>query len=76
MKISSALFQSISSRTAGLNTVDIGVMPLRFLLLLVLLMFIGGSPGSCAGGVKTTALAISMAEFKAKLKGADQVVIM
>jgi trk system potassium uptake protein TrkH len=76
MKISSALFQSISSRTAGFNSVDIGLMPLGSLLLLVLLMFIGGSPGSCAGGVKTTALAISMAEFKAKLKGEDQVVIM
>jgi trk system potassium uptake protein TrkH len=76
MKISSALFQSISSRTAGFNSVDIGVLPLGSLLLLTLLMFIGGSPGSCAGGVKTTALAISMAEFKAKLKGADQVVIM
>jgi len=76
MKLSAALFQSISARTAGFNTVDIGVLPLGSLLLLVLLMFIGGSPGSCAGGVKTTALAISMAEFKAKLKGADQVVIM
>jgi trk/ktr system potassium uptake protein len=76
LRISSALFQSISSRTAGFNSVDIGVMPLGSLLLLTLLMFIGGSPGSCAGGVKTTALAISMAEFKAKLKGADQVVML
>ena len=76
MKLSSALFQSISSRTAGFNTVDIGVMPLSSLLLLTLLMFIGGSPGSCAGGIKTTGLAITLAEFKAKLKGEDQVVIM
>jgi trk system potassium uptake protein TrkH len=51
-------------------------MPLASLLLIVLLMFIGGSPGSCAGGVKTTALAISLAEFKAKLKGEEQVVIL
>jgi trk system potassium uptake protein TrkH len=50
-------------------------MPLASLLLLVLLMFIGGSPGSCAGGVKTTAMAISLAEFKAKLKGEDQVIL-
>ncbi|HZK14549.1 MAG TPA: potassium transporter TrkG, partial [Desulfobaccales bacterium] len=75
-KLSAALFQSISSRTAGFNTVDIGVMPLGSLLLLVLLMFIGGSPGSCAGGIKTTGLAISLAEFKAKLKGKDQVVML
>jgi trk system potassium uptake protein TrkH len=75
MKMSTALFQSITARTAGFNTVDIGVMPLASLLLLTLLMFIGGSPGSCAGGVKTTALAISLAEFKAKIKGEDQVVM-
>ena len=76
MKLSCALFQSITARTAGFNTVDFGIMPLASLLLIILLMFIGGSPGSCAGGVKTTALAISLAEFKAKLKGEDQVVIL
>ncbi|MCK9377125.1 MAG: TrkH family potassium uptake protein [Syntrophobacterales bacterium] len=76
MKLSSALFQSITARTAGFNTVDIGLMPLSSLLLITLLMFIGGSPGSCAGGVKTTALAISLAEFKAKLKGQEQVVML
>jgi trk system potassium uptake protein TrkH len=76
MKLSSALFQSITARTAGFNTVDIGVMPLASLLLLILLMFIGGSPGSCAGGIKTTGLAISLAEFRAKMKGEDQVVML
>jgi trk system potassium uptake protein len=76
IKFSSALFQSITARTAGFNTVDIGVLPLASLLLITLLMFIGGSPGSCAGGVKTTALAISLAEFKAKMKGEDQVVLL
>ena len=70
------MFQSITARTAGFNTVDFGIMPLASLLLIILLMFIGGSPGSCAGGVKTTALAISLAEFKAKLKGEEQVVIL
>jgi len=39
-------------------------------------MFIGGSPGSCAGGVKTTALVLSVAEFRARLRGVDQVVIL
>lgn len=75
-KVSCALFQSITARTAGFNTVDIGLMPLGSLLLLTLLMFIGGSPGSCAGGIKTTALAISIAEFRTKLKGKDQVVLL
>jgi trk system potassium uptake protein TrkH len=76
LKLSTALFQSITARTAGFNTVDIGLLPLASLMLLTLLMFIGGSPGSCAGGVKTTALAISLAEFWAKLKGQEQVVLL
>ncbi len=76
MKLSGALFQSVTARTAGFNTVDIGLVPLSSLLLLILLMFIGGSPGSCAGGVKTTALAISLSEFRAKMKGEDQVILL
>ncbi len=75
-KAAAALFQSITARTAGFNTVDVGVMPPASLVLLILLMFIGGSPGSCAGGVKTTALAISLAEFRAKLHGREQVVLL
>lgn len=76
LKLTTALFQSITARTAGFNTVDIGLLPLASLLLLTLLMFIGGSPGSCAGGIKTTTLAISLAEFRAKIKGEDQVVLL
>ena len=76
LKIPTALFQSITARTAGFNTVDIGALPLGSLWLLTLLMFIGGSPGSCAGGVKTTALAISLAELKARLFGDEQVVLL
>jgi trk system potassium uptake protein TrkH len=76
LKVSSALFQSVTARTAGFNTVDIGILPVSSLLLITLLMFIGGSPGSCAGGVKTTALAISLAEMRAKLRGEEDVVMM
>ncbi len=76
MHLSCALFQSVTARTAGFNTVDIGRLPFSSLLLIVLLMFIGGSPGSCAGGVKTTALAISLAELKAKVRGEEQVVLL
>uniref|UniRef100_A0A7V4LC69 ATPase n=1 Tax=Desulfobacca acetoxidans TaxID=60893 RepID=A0A7V4LC69_9BACT len=76
LKLSTALFQSITARTAGFNTVDISLLPLASLMLLTLLMFIGGSPGSCAGGVKTTALAISLAEFRAKIRGEEQVVLL
>lgn len=76
MKLSCALFQSVTARTAGFNTVNIGLLPLASLWILIFLMFIGGSPGSCAGGVKTTALAISVAELRAKLRGHDQTVLL
>jgi len=52
------LFQSITARTAGFNTVDIGSLRDSTLFLLILLMFIGASPGSCGGGIKTTTAAI------------------
>ena len=46
-----ALFQSVTCRTAGFNTLDIGAMTNVSLLVMTVLMFIGGAPGSCAGGV-------------------------
>lgn len=56
-----ALFHSISARTAGFNTADMALLPLPTILILVALMFIGGSPGSCAGGIKTTTFAVGAA---------------
>ncbi|MHC4580548.1 MAG: potassium transporter TrkG, partial [Planctomycetota bacterium] len=53
-----ALFQSITARTAGFNTVDISVMSPSSKFILIGLMFIGGSPGSTAGGIKTVTLAV------------------
>lgn len=64
-----ALFQSVSARTAGFNTVNIGALPLSSLLFLALLMFVGGSPGSCAGGIKTTTLALWLATLWSRLRG-------
>ena len=49
-------FQSVSARTAGFNTLSIGNMANGTLFIFILLMFIGASPGSCGGGVKTTTL--------------------
>lgn len=49
-----SLFQSITARTAGFNTVDIAALRSQTVMLLIVLMFIGGSPASCAGGIKTT----------------------
>ncbi len=53
-KILSSLFQSITPRTAGFNTVDISSLKDTTKLLLMILMFIGASPGSAGGGIKTT----------------------
>jgi trk system potassium uptake protein TrkH len=52
------LFQSITCRTAGFNTVDIGSLREATLAMMIFLMFFGASPGSCGGGVKTTTLAL------------------
>jgi trk system potassium uptake protein TrkH len=53
-----SMFQSITCRTAGFNTVDIASLSEATLALMVFLMFFGASPGSCGGGVKTTTLAL------------------
>jgi trk system potassium uptake protein len=52
------LFQSITCRTAGFNTVDIASLKEATLTMMIFLMFFGASPGSCGGGVKTTTLAL------------------
>ncbi len=53
-----SLFQSATCRTAGFNTVPVAGLGPQTLLLMMILMFIGGSPGSCAGGIKTTTFAV------------------
>jgi trk system potassium uptake protein TrkH len=52
------LFQSITCRTAGFNTVDIASLREATVAMMIFLMFFGASPGSCGGGVKTTTLAL------------------
>jgi trk system potassium uptake protein TrkH len=68
-----ALFQSVTARTAGFNTVDISRLPSASLFILVMLMFVGGSPASCAGGVKTTGFAIWLARLNASVRGRREV---
>lgn len=57
-QILASCFQSITARTAGFNTLDVTKMSTAGKLLLMLLMFVGGSPGSTAGGIKTTTFAV------------------
>lgn len=64
-----SLFQSITARTAGFNTIDLNAFQVSTLFLLIFLMFIGASPGSAGGGVKTTSLALFFAIFYSRLKG-------
>lgn len=54
LDVLAAFFQSVTARTAGFNTVDIGAFSQASLLFMMLLMFIGASPGSTGGGIKTT----------------------
>lgn len=60
-------FQSVTSRTAGFNTADFASMREASILVMVLLMLAGGSPGSTAGGMKTTTVAMMYLNVKAKL---------
>ncbi|MBN2644433.1 MAG: potassium transporter [Desulfuromonadaceae bacterium] len=64
-----ALFQSVSARTAGFNTIDLDHFRVPTLFLMIMLMFIGASPGSAGGGVKTTCLALLFVVFYSRLKG-------
>lgn len=73
--ILTALFQSVTSRTAGFNTLDIGQMTNVTLVILLFLMFIGGAPGSCAGGIKVTTFRVLAAAIWSQLKGKKQTVI-
>ena len=63
-----SLFQSITCRTAGFNTVDIGSLKDATLTMMIFLMFFGASPGSCGGGVKTTTLALLTAFTVSRIK--------
>jgi trk system potassium uptake protein TrkH len=57
-KVVASLFASVTPRTAGFNTIDTAALNPASKLLTMVLMFIGGSPGSTAGGIKTTTLAV------------------
>ncbi|MBO5163697.1 MAG: Trk family potassium uptake protein [Ruminococcus sp.] len=57
-RITAALFQAITPRTAGFNTVDLGMLGGGGMIIMIALMLIGGSPGSTAGGMKTTTIAV------------------
>ncbi len=68
-RLLASLFQSSSARTAGFNTVPLNKLSGAGLMTMIFLMFIGGSPASTAGGVKTTTVAVLIIELIAVAKG-------
>lgn len=73
-KIYAAMFQSISPRTAGFNTITLPELRLPSKLMSIILMFIGGSPAGTAGGVKTVTIGVLILCALSTLKGKEQTV--
>lgn len=69
-----SLYQSVTARTAGSNTLNIGEMRHSSLFVIILLMFIGASPGSTGGGIKTTTFATLIGAVIAQIKGKEDVI--
>jgi trk/ktr system potassium uptake protein len=63
------LFQSVTARTAGFNSIDLNAFEVPTLFFIMFLMFVGASPGSCGGGIKTTSLALFVAILHSRLRG-------
>lgn len=72
-KLTAAWFQSVITRTAGFNSIDINAMHDASLFLMIALMFIGASPGSTGGGIKTTTISILFICTRTVLRGYDEV---
>ena len=72
-KLLNSFFSAVTPRTAGFNTVDIASLSEASKLLTVILMFIGGSSGSTAGGIKTTSLFVIFAFVVSKVRGRDSI---
>ncbi len=74
-KLISSLFHSVSARTAGFNTVNVPDLSLATIFIIIALMWIGASPGSAGGGIKTTAFSISLLNLYAIARGKPNVEI-
>lgn len=70
-----AFFQSVTTRTAGFNTLPIASLSQATLFIMIFLMFIGGSSGSTAGGIKTSTFGVMVAQIRATILGYNEVTI-
>lgn len=71
-KLVISFFGSVTPRTAGFNNVDVSALSLPVIMLYLLLMWIGASPGSTGGGIKTTTAGVAFLNMKAVLRGQDR----
>ena len=74
-QVLASLFQSVTARTAGFNTVDIAQLSNQTILMTLVLMFIGASPGSTAGGVKTTSASLLVLLMWSRARGREEVTV-
>jgi trk system potassium uptake protein TrkH len=72
-KILASLFQVITPRTAGFNTMELGSLHPAVIFMLISLMFIGASPGSTGGGVKTSTLGVIFAFIKSRIAARESI---
>ncbi|NLD87747.1 MAG: potassium uptake protein, TrkH family, partial [Clostridiales bacterium] len=75
-KVIAAMFQSITARTAGFNSISQTGLTEQSRALMIILMLIGGSPGSTAGGIKTVTAVVLLLSAYASLKGKHEVSVM
>ncbi len=74
-KVLGSLFQSVTPRTAGANTLDIAGLRQATQFFIIILMFIGASPGSTGGGIKTTTFALLIGAVFSMLRGREDIVL-
>jgi len=72
-KILSSFFQVITARTAGFNTMDLNSLGFAVIFLLIFLMFIGASPGSTGGGIKTSTIGVLTAFLRSKIQAKESI---
>ncbi len=72
-KVLSAIFQSVTARTAGFNTLDLATLRESSVFVMIILMFIGASPASTGGGIKTTTLAVLIITVRSFLSGKSDI---
>lgn len=71
-KIVTSIFGSVTPRTAGFNSVDLSTLSLPTIMIYLMLMWIGASPGSTGGGIKTTTAGVAILNMVSILRGRDR----